>query len=86
MNFLRKAMRKRGEPDVLVTDKLRSYGAALKEVGASLRHDMGRLANNRAENSRLPFDVSEGDAPVPAHEKSSEVCRRSCLRLEPPQP
>ena len=34
LKFLRKAMRKHGQPEVIVTDKLRSYSAALKEIGA----------------------------------------------------
>jgi DDE domain len=39
---------------VLVTDKLRSYGAAKSEIGLSARHDQGLRANNRAENSHQP--------------------------------
>ena len=35
LKFLRKAMRRHGRPEVIVTDRLRSYGAALKEIGAS---------------------------------------------------
>lgn len=55
LKFLKKAMRKHGQPEVIVTDKLRSYGAALKELGAEARHETGRWLNNRAENSHLPF-------------------------------
>ncbi|WP_212525759.1 IS6 family transposase [Actibacterium sp. MT2.3-13A] len=55
LKFLRKAMRKHGQPEVIVTDRLRSYGAALKEIGAGDRQDTGRWLNNRAENSHLPF-------------------------------
>ena len=55
LKFLKKAMRKHGCPDVLVTDLLRSYGAALKEIGAEHRQETGRWLNNRAENSHLPF-------------------------------
>jgi putative transposase len=55
LKFLRKAMRKHGKPEWIVTDKLRSYGAALKEVGAGFRQKTGRWVNNRAENSHLPF-------------------------------
>ncbi len=55
LKFLRKAMRKYGRPEVIVTDRLRSYGAALREVGAAARQETGRWANNRAENSHLPF-------------------------------
>jgi putative transposase len=53
--FLRKAMRKHGLPIVIVTDRLRSYGAALKELGAMDRQETGRWMNNRAENSDLRF-------------------------------
>ncbi len=55
LKFLRKAMRKHGQPEVIVTDKLRSYGAALKQTGGAERHETGRWLNNRAENSHLPF-------------------------------
>ena len=40
---------------MIVTDRLRSYGAALREIGAGARQETGRWANNRAENSHLPF-------------------------------
>jgi putative transposase len=55
LKFLRKAMRKHGQPEVIVTDRLRSYGAALREIGAGARQETGRWANNRAETSHLPF-------------------------------
>ncbi len=34
LTFLRKLMKRHGRPEELVTDKLRSYGAALKELGS----------------------------------------------------
>ena len=55
LKFLRKAMRKHGRPAVVVTDQLRSYGAALKQIGVVDRQETGRWLNNRAENSHLPF-------------------------------
>jgi putative transposase len=55
LKFLKKAMRKNGCPDVFVTDLLRSYGAALKDIGLAKRQEPGRWLNNRAENSHLPF-------------------------------
>ena len=55
LKFLRKAMRKHGNPECIVTDRLRSYGAALREIGADSRQETGRWVNNRAENSHLPF-------------------------------
>lgn len=55
LKFLKKAMRKPGGPDMIVTDGLASYGAALKEMGAADRQETGRWLNNRAENSHLQF-------------------------------
>ncbi len=55
LKFLRKALRRHGSPDVMVTDRCRSYGAALKDIGAADRQETGRWLNNRAENSHLPF-------------------------------
>ena len=55
LKFLRKAMKRYGRPQVIVTDKLRSYGAAMKVIGASDRQQTGRWLNNRAENSHLPL-------------------------------
>jgi transposase-like protein len=53
--LMRKLLKKQGfAPDVLVTDKLRSYGAAKSEIGLSARHDQGLRGNNRAENSHQP--------------------------------
>ncbi|NDW53459.1 IS6 family transposase [Aliiroseovarius sp. PrR006] len=55
LKSLRKAMRKHGQPEVIVTDKLRSYGAAMKETGNADRQETGCWLNNRAENFHLPF-------------------------------
>ena len=48
-------MKRYGGPEVVVTDKLRSYGAAMKVFGNADRQETGRWVNNRAENSHLPF-------------------------------
>jgi putative transposase len=55
LKFLRKTMRRHGHPLVFVTDKLRSYGAALKDMGLTDDRETGRWLNNRAENSHQPF-------------------------------
>ncbi|GAA3916730.1 hypothetical protein GCM10023084_79800 [Streptomyces lacrimifluminis] len=41
-------------PRVVVTDKLRSYGAAPREVMPSVEHRSHKGLNNRAENSHQP--------------------------------
>jgi transposase-like protein len=56
MRLLRKLLRRQGLiPKVIVTDKLRSYGAALRKLGFSGLHEQGLRANNRAENSHQPI-------------------------------
>jgi transposase-like protein len=52
---MRKLLKKQGyAPRVLVTDKLRSYGCATRELGLRARHEQGLRKNNRAENSHQP--------------------------------
>jgi putative transposase len=41
-------------PRVVVTDKLRSYGAAHREVIPTVEHRSRKGLNNRAENSHQP--------------------------------
>jgi putative transposase len=52
---LKKSMKRHGRPETIVTDRLRSCGAALKVLARSDGRDMGSWLNNRAENSHLPF-------------------------------
>ena len=55
LRLMRKLLRKQGfTPEVIVTDQLRSYGAAIGELGLSARHEQGLRQNNRAENSHQP--------------------------------
>ena len=58
--FLKKAMKRYGRLQAIVTDRLRSYGAAMKEIGVERCHVYGRWLNNRAENSHQPFRRREG--------------------------
>jgi len=55
LKFTRKAMKRYGNPQVVVTDRLRSYGAAMREIGNAHRRETGPHLNNRAENSHQPF-------------------------------
>jgi putative transposase len=55
LKLMRKLLKKYGfMPDKLVTDDLRSYGAAASSLGIAKRHERGRWRNNRAENSHQP--------------------------------
>jgi putative transposase len=55
LKFLKKSMKRHGRPENIVTDGLRTHGAALKDLGRGDDREMARWLNNRAENSRLPF-------------------------------
>jgi putative transposase len=55
LKLLKKTMKHYGNPHVLVTDKLRSYGAAIKIIGNAKKQETGRWLNNRGENSHQPF-------------------------------
>ena len=55
LRLMRKLLKKQGyAPDILVTDRLGSYGAARRVLGLSARHEQGLRKNNRAENLHQP--------------------------------
>jgi transposase-like protein len=52
VRLMRKLLKKQGfAPKLAVTDKLRSYAAAFRELHLTCRHEQGLRMNNRAENS-----------------------------------
>jgi putative transposase len=55
LTFMKKALKRHGSPVTITTDGLRSYRAAMNELGNAGKQEVGRWANNRAENSHLPF-------------------------------
>ncbi len=55
LKFIKKTLKRHGSPKAITTDGLRSYGAAMKELGNVKKREVGRWANNRAENSHQPF-------------------------------
>src|SRR5215218_1180840 len=53
--LLRKLLKKQmRSPRLLITDKLRSYGAAKREIMSGVEHRQHKGLNNRAENSHQP--------------------------------
>ena len=52
---MKKALKRHRRAETIVTDALKSYPAAKRELGNLDRREMGRWLNNRAENSHLPF-------------------------------
>ena len=55
LTFLKRAMKRHGRPRAIVTDRLRSYRAAMIVIGNAGSQVCGRWLNNRAENSHQPF-------------------------------
>jgi putative transposase len=55
LKFLKKAMKRHGRPEVIVTDRLRAYAAAMREIGNLKRREVGQWKNYRVENSHQPF-------------------------------
>ena len=55
LRFMKRAMKRYGRPRSIVTDRLRSYRAALKIIGNVDNQTCQRRLNNRAENSHQPF-------------------------------
>lgn len=52
---LRKATKRYGRPEQVVTDKLSSYKSAFRDLGNTSRQETGRWRNNRTENSHRPL-------------------------------
>ena len=58
--LLRRLMKQHGMvPKRIITDKLRSYGSAKREIAPGVEHRSHKGLNNRAENSHLPFRKRE---------------------------
>ena len=55
LRFMRKSLKRHGLPETITTDGLRSYKAAMSELGNGDKQEVGRWANNQVENSHLPF-------------------------------
>ena len=55
LTFMKKKLKRHGSPDAITTDGLRSHRSAMKDLGNKEKQEVGRWANNRLENSHLPF-------------------------------
>jgi len=56
LRLMRRLLRNQGvRPTQIVTDKLKSYGAALRDLGLGYLHETGNRRNNRAESSHVPI-------------------------------
>ncbi len=56
LKLMRKLLKNQSvRPTQIVTDKLKSYGAAFRDLSLSHLHDTGHRLNNRAESSHVPI-------------------------------
>lgn len=55
LTFMKKTLKRHGSPEAITTDGLRSYRAAMHELGNRAKQEVGRWTNNRVENSNVPF-------------------------------
>ena len=91
LRFMKKALKRHGKTETIVTDCLKSYPAAMKELGNQERREMGRWLKNRAENSHLPFRdchdfrVWAGDAAISTDEVTAEIRLGPRLDIKPLQ-
>jgi putative transposase len=83
LKFLRKAMKRYGRPNAIVTDKLGSYRPALRTIGNAARQETGRWAQQPGR--KLPSAAQTprtGNAAVPADGNASEIRSRPFIRTQ----
>ena len=87
LKLIRRLLKKQGfAPSTVITDKLRFYGAAFRDLGLTARHETGQYENNRAENSHQPVRRRERkDAGVQVARISPAISRNPRRRLQPLQ-
>lgn len=68
LKFIRKSMKRYGRPGVIVTDKLRSFGAVLKTVSNAAKRETGRWRNTGRRIRAFRFDEGKGRC------SGSDVC------------
>ena len=72
--FLRKAMKRYGRPDIVVTDRLRSYRAAMREIGNEARQEIGRWLNNQGRKLASAVPVTRAsDGEIQKFQIASEI-------------
>ena len=61
MTFMKKALKRHDSPDTITTDGLRSYKAAMTELGNADKQEVGRWANNRVEKQPPVIPKTESE-------------------------
>jgi transposase-like protein len=78
LKFLKKVMKRYGSPQTIVTDRLKSYGAAMKDIGNKHRQEVGQWINNRCKIHTYPSDDENGQC---SGSDECEVYRNSHQRM-----
>lgn len=73
LKFLKKAMKRYGRPEEIVTDRPRSYGAAMREIGNANRQITGRVYSSTAALHHAPQPETG--------RRDSGICERSTITL-----
>jgi hypothetical protein len=84
LKLLKKSMQRHGRPENILTDCLRSDGAALKDLGRGDDREWGRWLNSRVKHSHVPFQRLERAMlrfSAPANIAKVRVC--PCLSPQP---
>ena len=55
LRFMKKTLKRHGQVAAITTDGLRSYKAAMTDLGNADKQEVGRWANSRVENSHPSF-------------------------------
>src|ERR1022692_947488 len=88
LKFIKKALKRHGRPKAIVTDGLRSYGAALKDLGAQKPAGAGRtLEQQQGREQPPPLPTTRaGDGSLPPDEDLAEIQLGPRLRPQPFRP
>lgn len=83
LRFFKKTLKRHGSPVDIVTDGLRSYPAAMHELGMEDRRETGRWLNNRIEGSHVPLRRRERVMQrFRRIEDATEIRLGPCIRLQ----
>jgi len=83
LRFMTKALKRHGSPVAITTDGLRAYRAAMAEFGNAEKQEMGRYADNRAEQPFAIPTTRAGDAALQTDEVIAEIRFRPRLASQP---
>jgi transposase-like protein len=86
LNFMKESLKRHGSPEAIITDGLRSYGAALTEFGSCEKQQVGRCQQSGRELAPGVQAARAGDAAVSAVANVTEVRLGSRQRRQPLQP